>query len=164
PLARRRTPFMFLAITAATLAIGALPHVGRPLLALGMLVAMTGTELWAAAEASPARQAPPPAFTQGETVDWLRAHGVTDQERLLSLARPEYVPAAEDEVRAGLTSLPEPVVESVLVAQKWHDTLTPNVPLQYGLNTADGYDGGVLPLLRWLHLSGTLVQSPRPDG
>src|SRR5438552_3525672 len=133
-------------------------------LALGMLVAMTGTELWAAAEASPARQAPPPAFTQGETVDWLRAHGVTDQERLLSLARPEYVPAAEDEVRAGLTSLPEPVVESVLVAQKWHDTLTPNVPLQYGLNTADGYDGGVLPLLRWLHLSGTLVQSPRPDG
>src|SRR5207302_10086021 len=103
-------------------------------------------------------------FTQGETVDWLRAHGVTDQERLLSLARPEYVPAAEDEVRAGLTSLPEPVVESVLVAQKWHDTLTPNVPLQYGLNTADGYDGGVLPLLRWLHLSGTLVQSPRPDG
>lgn len=164
PFAQRRTPFMFLAITAATLAIGALPHVGRPLLALGMLVAMTGTELWAAAEASPARQAPPPAFTQGETVDWLRAHGVTDQERLLSLARPEYVPAAEDEVRAGLTSLPEPVVESVLVAQKWHDTLTPNVPLQYGLNTADGYDGGVLPLLRWLHLSGTLVQSPRPDG
>ena len=52
----------------------------------------------------------------------------------------------------------------MLVAQKWHDTLTPNVPLQYGLNTADGYDGGVLPLLRWVHLSALVVPSPRPDG
>src|SRR5205823_11608480 len=48
--------------------------------------------------------------------------------------------------------------------QKWHDTLTPNVPLQYGLSSVDGYDGGVLPLVRWLHLSGLVVQSPRPDG
>jgi hypothetical protein len=38
------------------------------------------------------------------------------------------------------------------------------VALQFGFNTADGYDGGVLPLLRWLHLSALLVQSPRPDG
>jgi hypothetical protein len=89
---------------------------------------------------------------------------VTDQERLLSMARPEYVPAAEDEVRASLSALPETLVDSVLVAQKWHDTLTPNVPLQFGFNSADGYDGGVLPLLRWLHLSGLLVQSPRADG
>jgi hypothetical protein len=89
---------------------------------------------------------------------------VTDRERLLSLARPEYVPAAEDEVRAGLSALPDSIVDSVLVAQKWHDTLTPNVPLQFGFNTADGYDGGVLPLLRWLHLSALLVPSPRPDG
>src|SRR5207302_6133496 len=134
PFAQRRTPLVFAGIAAATLAIGALPHLGRPVLALGMLVGMTGAELWATAEASPARQAPPPAFTQGETVDWLKAHGVTDQERLLSLARPEYVPANEDEVRAGLGSLPEPLIVTVLVAQKWHDTLTPNVPLQFGLN------------------------------
>jgi hypothetical protein len=164
PFPQRRTPLAFAAIAAATLAVATLPHVGRPLLAVGMLVAMTGSELWATADASPARQAPPPAFTQGQTVNWLRAHGVTDQERLLSMARPEYVPAAEDEVRAGLAALPDTLVASVLVAQKWHDTLTPNVPLQFGFNTADGYDGGVLPLLRWLHLSALLVQSPRPDG
>jgi hypothetical protein len=164
PFAQRRTPFAFAAIGVAALAIGALPHLGRPLLALGMLVALSGAELWAVADASPARQAPPPAFSQGETVDWLRAHGVTNQERLLSLARPEYVPAAEDEVRAELGALPEPIIMAVLVAQKWHDTLTPNVPLQYGLNTADGYDGGVLPLSRWLRLTTLLVPSPRSDG
>jgi hypothetical protein len=97
-------------------------------------------------------------------VDWLRAQGVTNQDRLLSLARPEYVPIVEDRVRAELGPLAEPVIEAVLIAQKWRDTLTPNVPLQFGLNTADGYDGGVLPLLRWLKLSGVVVQSPRPDG
>jgi hypothetical protein len=51
-----------------------------------------------------------------------------------------------------------------VVAQKWHDTLTPNVPLQYGYNTADGYDGGVLPLLRWVRLSTLVVPQPRADG
>jgi hypothetical protein len=55
-------------------------------------------------------------------------------------------------------------VESLIVAQKWHDTLTPNVPLQYGLPSADGYDGGVLPLDRWLSVSRLLVPDPRPDG
>jgi len=164
PYAQRRTPFVFAGIAAVTLALGALPHLGRPILALGLLASLTGAELWAAADASPARQAPPPAFTPGETVDWLRAHGVTDQERLLSLARPEYVPAAENAVRAELSGLPESVVESVLVAQKWNDTLTPNLALEYGLNTADGYDGGVLPLLRWVNVSRLLVPSPRPDG
>jgi hypothetical protein len=160
----RRTPMVFAAVAAATLAVCALPRLGRPALAVGLLLAMTGLELWSTADASLIRQAPPAAFTDGEVVDWFQSHGVTDQERLLSMARPEYVPAAEDEIRSHLSALPTPLVDLVLVAQKYHDTLTPNVPLQYGLNTADGYDGGVLPLLRWLHLSGLVVQSPRPDG
>lgn len=160
----RRTPLLFLGLVVATLAIGALPHLGRPTLALCLLLALAGGEVWAAANASPLRQAPPAAFTDGEIVDWFRANGVDEQQRLLSMARPEYVPAAEDAVRAKLASLPPDLINQVLIAQKWRDTLTPNVPLQFGLNTADGYDGGVLPLLRWLHFSGLIVQSPRPDG
>lgn len=162
--AQRRTPFALAMIALAVLAVGGLPHVGRPVLALSVLVGMSGVELWAAADAFPARQAPPAAYSQGKTVEWLRAHGVTNQDRLLSLARPEYVPTSEGAVRAALSALPDPIIQTVLVAQKWHDTLTPNVPLQFGFNTADGYDGGVLPLLRWLKLSSLVVQSPRPDG
>jgi hypothetical protein len=160
----RRTPLVFLALAAATLAIGALPHLGRPTLAVGLLLLLGGGELWAAADASPARQSPPPAYTDGELVSWFRQQGVDSQQRLLSLARPEYIPGVEAAVRTELAGLPSRLVDQVLVAQKWHDTLTPNLPLQYGLNTADGYDGGVLPLLRWLHFSSLVVQSPRPDG
>jgi hypothetical protein len=160
----RRTPLAFATLAVATLAIGGLPHLGRPVLAAGLLVGLTGAELWLAAESSPARQGAPMVYSAGETVDWLRAHDVTDQDRILSMARPEYVPAREADVRAALGGLPASAVNSVLVAQKWHDTLTPNVPMQYGLSTADGYDGGVLPLQRWLQLSSLIVQSPRPDG
>jgi hypothetical protein len=166
PLAQRRTVIVWGGLGAAALLAGALPHLRRPGLGLLMLVGLAGGEVWAASSASPARQAPPPVFSAGETADWLRDNAAAGlaSDRLLSLARPEYVPAAEDRLRASVGSLPEPVVESLIVAQNWHDTLTPNVPLQYGLLSADGYDGGVLPLERWLSLSRLLVAAPRPDG
>jgi len=160
---QRRTPGAWIVIAVATLAVGALPRLRRPMLAAGLLVALAGGELWAAADASPARQAPPPAFRAGESVDWLLANGAPG-ERVLSLARPEYVPASEPALRAMLGPLPEHLVFSVIVAQKWRDTLTPNVPMQFGLSTADGYDGGVLPLLRWVRLSTLVVPEPRADG
>ncbi|HET6316904.1 MAG TPA: hypothetical protein VFG86_10630 [Chloroflexota bacterium] len=161
---QRRTPLVWAALAAATLAIGALPHLGRPVLVMGLLVGLVGGELWAAADASPARQAPPPVVTAGEAAQWLVGQGVGNTERLLSLARPEYVPTRESAIVAATGDVPESVAYSAIVAQKWHDTLTPNVALQYGLSTADGYDGGVLPLLRWVKLSGLVVPAPRPDG
>jgi hypothetical protein len=166
PFGRRATPLAWGALAATTLASGVLTHLRRPGWALGLLVLLAGAEVWAAGNAAPARQAPPPAFTPGQTIDWLSGHapdaGMSD--RVLSLARPEYVPAAEGRLRQTLRDLPEPLIQSLLIAQKWHDTLTPNVPLEYGLASADGYDGGVLPLDRWLVLSRLLVPDPRPDG
>jgi hypothetical protein len=163
PFPQRRTPVLIAGIAAATLAIGALPHFGRPVVAVGLLVALTGGELWAAGDASPGRQAAPRAFNDGESVEWL-APRVAPGDRLLSLARPEYVPAVEAQVRTELSGLPPPIVDSVLIAQKWRDTLTPNLPLQFGLDTADGYDGGVLPLQRWLRLNTLLLADQRSDG
>jgi hypothetical protein len=160
---QRRTPAMWIALAAATLAIAALPHFGRARLAAGLLVLLTAGELWAAADASPARQAPPPVLRPGESVEWLRANSAPG-ERLLSLARPEYVPAVEPALRAELAGQSEGVVLSALVAQKWLDSLTPNLPMQFDLSTGDGYDGGVLPLMRWLMLTQLVVPDPRPDG
>ena len=44
--------------------------------------------------------------------------------------------------------------------------MSPNVPLRYGLSTIDGYDGGVLPLQRYLQIASLLVprNEIRADG
>ncbi len=40
---------------------------------------------------------------------------------------------------------------------KWKEMLTPNVPLSYHINSLDGYDGGVLPLRRYVDLKRLYV-------
>jgi len=46
-------------------------------------------------------------------------------------------------------------------ALKLDEVMSPNIPLRYGLSTADGYDGGVLPLHRFLDLASLLA--PRSE-
>jgi hypothetical protein len=51
------------------------------------------------------------------------------------------------------------------VAVKWNEALVPNVPLEYRLPSADGYDGGVLPLAGFAMLTGAMLPDrARPDG
>ncbi len=51
------------------------------------------------------------------------------------------------------------------VALKNRDILSPNLALAYGLRTADGYDGGVLPLANYIDLRDALIpgSAARPD-
>jgi len=164
PIPLRRTAAIWAALAAAVLAAGALASVRRQRVAQTILVCLTAGELWAAADASPARQAPPALLdAPGVAAAWLHDSG-DPSARVLSAARSDYVSQDEGAARAALGPLPEGVVRSLLVAWKWRDTLAPNVPLQYGLRSVDGYDGGVLPLLRFVQISALAVQSPRPDG
>jgi hypothetical protein len=162
PFPQRRTPALWAAIAAAAIATGFLANLGYRRQAAGVLVALTAAELWAAAGWSPARQAVPASFLDsgGPAGDWLRAGGA-ERARVLSLARPDYIPRNEDELRVRFEGLPEHSVRSILVATKWRETLTPNLPLQYGLRSVDGYDGGVLPLRNFLRLSTLLVPPDR---
>jgi hypothetical protein len=99
---------------------------------------------------------PVPAYLQGHHAD----------DRILSVARTEYElndiaaidgrhPGQSDAERFWFTS-----------AMKLDEVMSPNVPLRYGLNTADGYDGGVLPLRRYLDIASLLVprEELRSDG
>jgi hypothetical protein len=164
PFPQRRTPAAWAGIAAATLAAGALATLDRTRAAGVLLVGLTAVELFVAADASPARQAPPAELdSPGVAAAWLREHA-DSSARILSAARPEYASSYEPDARAALGAFPENVVRSLLVAWKWRDTLAPNEPLQLGIRSADGYDGGVLPLQRFVQLSELLVASPRPDG
>jgi hypothetical protein len=160
----RRTPAVWFGLAAVTFAAGAAATLHRTRLAQVVLVGLVAVELFAAGSASTTRLAPPAQVDDpGLATGWLLAHG-DPAARSLSAARADYVSDYENEVRARLPDLSEEVIESLLVARKWRDTLAPNVPLQYQLRTADGYDGGVLPLQRFVELSSLLVPSPRPDG
>jgi len=51
-------------------------------------------------------------------------------------------------------------------ALKLDEVMSPNVPLRYGISTLDGYDGGVLPLARYLRIASLLAPATeiRADG
>jgi hypothetical protein len=48
--------------------------------------------------------------------------------------------------------LTEKEIYDYIVAAKWKETLFPNLPLQYGVASIDGYDGGMLPLQDYVAL------------
>lgn len=164
---RLRTPAVYLGLATLALGIGALPRLGRRRLAGFALAGLAAAELWAVADWAPIRQAPPidslaqPPATAGALQALL---GPTD--RLLSVAQPNYVPSDEGAVRGRLTGISESASTAYLIARKWRETLAPNMPLQYGLRSADGYDGGVLPLQRFIDFSMLLMPPDRvrPDG
>jgi hypothetical protein len=57
--------------------------------------------------------------------------------------------------------LPPEAFEEFLVALKQREALIPNLPMAWGLPTVDGYDGGVLPLRRFIALAQRFVPADR---
>jgi hypothetical protein len=86
--------------------------------------------------------------------------------RLLSAARTEYELADNDKIVARYPDLDPSASFAFKSALKLDEVMSPNVPLRYGLSTADGYDGGVLPLRRYIDLMSLLVppEEIRADG
>jgi len=60
--------------------------------------------------------------------------------------------------------LPAEAIYDYVVATKQKEVLVPNLPLLYKLQSVDGYDGGVLPLARYVELARLLLAEPLPDG
>ena len=141
--------------------------------ALAALVAATAVELYAAADPFPARQAARlsdlPQFGAAarrlatETATAVRAG---DTARLLSLADGGYTADELDALRSRMTGEPDWVIRGVAEATGWRNALVANLPLQVGLRGTDGYDGGVLPLHRFLQLASLLApaEQVRTDG
>jgi hypothetical protein len=130
------------------------------------MVALVGGELWLGQPSVPA-QVPAPGDVydlRPPSTQFLVAHA--GPGRVLSVAQEAYEPADGAAIRARLAALPERAVFNYLAAQKWNAILMGNVASRYGLDSVDGYDGGVLPLRTFVTLSGALVQGgePRPDG
>ena len=135
-----------------------LAAVRLPRLATVGLLALLVVELWAAGLALPYSRA-----TASQALTGLRpaiAHLLVAEEeargpapRFISMSDITFDPGdlAEIEVIYG-PQLSTTALYDLIVAAKHKEVLSPNLPLAFGVPAVDGYDGGVLPLARYVAL------------
>ncbi|MDP2935959.1 MAG: hypothetical protein Q8O86_05660, partial [Dehalococcoidia bacterium] len=132
-----------------------LPGVGTRALAI---LAIIGAELFVAgsfvgtsmATAPQAYESLRPAVAQV-----LRDPGIF---RILSISRTDFDPGDLPEIKSIFSRyLGQEELYQLLVALKLQETLSPNTPMKYGIATLDGYDGGVLPLRRYVEFKELLL-------
>jgi hypothetical protein len=165
--ATRQLQLIWVGLALASLLLSGLIWQGRlqrP--ALGALLFLVGLELWAAGgDLAPRRPVPIEAYAQPRD-STLFLQPRLGADRFLSLASEAYELKESPDYQAWLPDLSEQALSDFLVAAKRNEILTPNLHLLYGLDSLDGYDGGLLPLGRFLGLVSTLVppERVRPDG
>ncbi len=87
--------------------------------------------------------------------------------RFLSMSGITYDPGDLAEIeQIYADQLPPQAIYDLVVASKLQEIVAPNLPLLWRLPAADGYDGGVLPLQRYVDLQTLFVPPDRlaPDG
>jgi hypothetical protein len=121
------------------------------------LVAFVICELFAASQFLPLQRATAPGALTSlrPAVAHLLAAAADESPpaRFLSISDILFDPGDKPEIEAALGSqLSNDAVYDYLIATKQKEVLIPNLPLYYRLPAMDGYDGGVLPLRRYVTL------------
>lgn len=148
---------LWLALLLTGLALAAFGLAGwRP--AAGCLAAMLAVELVAASQPLDVnRVGPPEAYTALRPIEaHLLAMGeraVGGPYRTLAITDSTFDPGDLELLRSEVEGVVDPdrVADWVAVV-KHKDTLTPNLPLRFGIPSIDGYDGGLLPLRSYVGL------------
>ena len=143
-----------------------------PRFARSGLVALTFVELWLGARALPFTLATAPAATSLRNAPAALLAATQDQapagrDRFLSLSDIRFDPGDLAELRASQAGRLSPdAVERLVRAAKQAEVVAPNLPLLYQLPAVDGYDGGLLPLGRYVQLQGLFLppELVMPDG
>lgn len=158
----------FLAAAASTLLLTRTPEHIRNV----GLIALAVLELFAASRALPYNHptAPEAVASLRPAVLQLLADaqsGPTPPARFLSMSDILFDPGDLNEIYAIYDSqLPPDAVRDLIVATKAKEVLAPNLSLSYHLMAADGFDGGLLPLRRYVQMEELLLPPDRisPDG
>ena len=139
---------------------------GRPVLRLVVILLIVG-ELFAASRGLPYNNpTAPEAFSFLRTAP---AHLLTDQSlyRFISMSSLVYDPGDLKEIQQIFQGqLPPKAIYDYVVAAKRKEILAPNLPLLYQIASVDGYDGGLLPLKRYITLLRLFLpeEDILPDG
>jgi len=86
-------------------------------------------------------------------------------DRFLSISELTFDPGDLGEIQQIFKDqLPPRAIYDYVVVTKLKEILAPNLPLVYKIPSVDGYDGGVLPLKRYVELQRLFLAEPSPDG
>jgi hypothetical protein len=86
-------------------------------------------------------------------------------DRFLSISGLTFDPGDLGEIRQIFQDQLSPqAIYDYVVVTKLKEILAPNLPLVYRIPSVDGYDGGVLPLRRYVELQRLFLPEPSPDG
>ncbi len=140
--------------------------------ARGGLIALALAELWLGSRALPYTQATAPLAADLRNAPAALLAAAADQPtagsgRFLSLSDIRYDPGDLAELRAlQADRLPAEAVERLVRAAKQVEVIAPNLPLRFRLPAVDGYDGGLLPLGRYVELQSLFLPAEQliPDG
>ncbi len=130
------------------------------------------TELWLGARGLPFAFAAAPSALSLRNAPAALLAATADQpaagrDRFLSMSDIRFDPGDLTELRAlQADRLPADAVERGVRAAKQTEVLAPNLPLLWRLPAVDGYDGGALPLNRYVQLQGLFLPPELllPDG
>jgi hypothetical protein len=159
-----------LAVCGAGVALLQVPAPTRVLFS-GLLIVVVITEMYAAG-----RYLEYNRFSAPETLTALRpavAYLMARQQetpatpwRVLSVSDATWDPGDLREIRGALDTLPASRQADYIDAVKNKELLTANLTGMFGLQSADGYDGGVLPLRRFVDMEGLFLPADAlsPDG
>jgi hypothetical protein len=153
-------------LAALCLAMVALSSLGRRVgwAALSVLIAVTAVELFAAGEQTSVRHPIPiEAYKPDRTsTSYLLAEmaKTTDPGRLLSFATDRYEVKETPDYKKQYDWLHAEGLVQFMVDIKLSESMAANVPMEYGIETVDGYDGGILPLKRYGELKSILLPTP----
>ena len=135
-------------------------------------MALTFAELWLGARALPFTLATAPAATSlrnapAALLAATQGQPPAGRDRFLSLSDIRFDPGDLAELRASQAGRLSPdAVERLVRAAKQVEVIAPNLPLLYHLPAVDGYDGGLLPLGRYVKLQELFLppELVMPDG
>ena len=138
----------------------------------GGLVALVFVELWLGARALPFTQATAPSATDlrnapAALLAATQGQPPAGRDRFLSLSDIRFDPGDLAELRVSQADRLSPdAIERLVRAAKQVEVLAPNLPLLYKLPAVDAYDGGLLPLGRYVQFQQLFLPPELllPDG
>ncbi len=156
---------VWVTLAALTLALVAMGSLGRRAgwVSLGLLLAVTSGELWLAGESSSLRHPIPYEAYRPErasTSALLQDAASTENPgRLLTFATDRYEVKETPDYKRDYAWLHPDALIQFMVNVKLGEVLAANLPMEYGIEMVDGYDGGILPLRRFAELKSLLLPS-----